>query len=59
MKRKVLACPCAMLFLGMDTPTGRIACRYNGINGELDVRFVDLALFGQYDDEPGWAYLTV
>ncbi len=59
MKRKVLACvlACAMLFLGMGYAywTDSLQVDTKVSTGELDVRFVDLALFGQYDDELGWA----
>jgi len=59
MKRKVLACvlACAMLFLGMGYAywTDSLQIDTAVTTGELDVRFVDLALFGQYPDEDGWA----
>lgn len=59
MKRKVLACvlACAMLFLGMGYAywTDSLQVNTTVSTGELDVRFLDLALFGQYDDELSWA----
>ncbi len=60
MKRKVLACvlACATLFLGMGYAywTNSLQIDTTATTGELNVKFVDFALYGQYDDEDnGWA----
>ena len=59
MKRKVLACvlACAMLFLGMGYAywTDSLQIDTTVTTGELDVKFVDLGLYGQYEDEDHWA----
>ncbi|NLT46974.1 MAG: signal peptide protein [Clostridiales bacterium] len=62
MKKKVLACvlACAMLFLGMGYAywTDSLQIDTAVTTGELNVKFVDLAIYGQYDGadhETGWA----
>ncbi|MDD2190179.1 MAG: signal peptide protein [Eubacteriales bacterium] len=62
MKRKILACvlACATLFLGMGYAywTDSLQLETTATTGELEVKFVDLALYGQYagqDNETGWA----
>ncbi|MDD4565186.1 MAG: signal peptide protein [Eubacteriales bacterium] len=62
MKRKILACvvACATLFLGMGYAywTDSLQLETTATTGELEVKFVDLALYGQYagsDEETGWA----
>ncbi|NLY71148.1 MAG: hypothetical protein GX076_05645 [Clostridiales bacterium] len=59
MNRKVLVCvlACCLLFLGMGYAywTDSLQIDTTATTGELDVRFVDVALFGQYADEDGWA----
>lgn len=61
MKKKVLVSvlACAMLFLGMGYAywTDSLQVDTNVATGELDVKFVDLGLFGVYGDEnnPTWA----
>ena len=64
MKRKVLACvlACAMLFLGMGYAywTDSLQIDTAVTTGELEVKFVDLALYGQYagqDNEASWAII--
>ncbi len=64
MKRKVLACvlACAMLFLGMGYAywTDSLQIDNAVTTGELQVKFVDLALYGQYagqDNEKSWAII--
>ncbi len=64
MKKKVLACvlACAMLFLGMGYAywTDSLQIDTAVTTGELEVKFVDLALYGQYaspDNEFSWAII--
>ena len=64
MKRKVLVSvlACAMLFLGMGYAywTDSLQIDTKVTTGELDVRFVDLALYGQYegnDNEISWSII--
>lgn len=60
MKRKVLVCvlACCMLFMGMGYAywTDSLQIDTTATTGELDVKFVDLASYGQYPDEHGWAF---
>ena len=65
MKRKVLACvlACAMLFLGMGYAywTDSLQIDTAVTTGELNVKFIDLALYGQYgapDNEGSWAIIN-
>ena len=62
MKRKILVCvlACATLFLGMGYAywTDSLQIDTTATTGELEVKFVDLAVYGQYDGqdhERGWA----
>lgn len=62
MKKKVLVSvlACAMLLLGMGYAywTDSLQIDTSVSTGELDVRFIDLAMYGQYagaDNEYGWA----
>ena len=62
MKRKILACvlACATLFLGMGYAywTDSLQIDTTATTGELEVSFIDLAVYGQYagqDHEDGWA----
>ncbi|GAB1475407.1 hypothetical protein MASR2M70_02390 [Bacillota bacterium] len=62
MKKKVLVSvlACAMLLLGMGYAywTDSLQVDTSVSTGELDVRFIDLAIYGQYagqDNEVGWA----
>ena len=64
MKKKVLACvlACAMLILGMGYAywTDSLQIDTSVTTGELEVKFVDLALYGQYagtDNEKTWAII--
>lgn len=60
MKRKILVCvlACATLFLGMGYAywTDSLQIDTKATTGNLEVKFVDLAVFGQYgNEELGWA----
>ena len=63
MKRKILACvvACATLFLGMGYAfwTSSLQIDTTASTGELNVKFCDMALYGQYADENDkWAIFT-
>ena len=60
MKRKILACvlACATLFLGMGYAywTDSLQIDTTATTGELNVKFCDMAVYGQYGDEDNtWA----